>query len=299
MGKYINGVCVFIDILGTNSEKEFDKKYHIHRMFHEEMKIHGSKNNEHTAYDKIIFSFSDCAYIFYRHKENIDESRESYDKLARVALANTSLHMLKFYMNGFLVRGGVCSGEFYIDDLGFFGPAVERSYYIESKLAKNPMVMIDEDMAEKIYSSDVADKTYQKIVRRSRGKYVLNEFYYLEASEKLCLEVDIITAGMIITRLRAIVNSYDQSKISKNIARKLNYMKRLIDDKTDLALASIDDAVDDIIENGALHGLDEKNILKYIESEIGCSIFEIISPDQWTFILEKIQISRSLFIIKP
>jgi hypothetical protein len=98
-----------------------------------------------------MYSFSDCAYIFYYYKPGIDEARKNHANLIFIAVYNTALSILKLLNKGHHVRGGVSFGDAYFDDIGFFGPAVEKAYFVESKLAVYPRLMFDHDTGEKVF----------------------------------------------------------------------------------------------------------------------------------------------------
>lgn len=51
-------------------------------------------------------------------------------------------------MWGFFIRGAVTIGEVYHDDRSVFGPALVWAYELESKVAQNPRIIIDPDIAE-------------------------------------------------------------------------------------------------------------------------------------------------------
>jgi hypothetical protein len=47
-------------------------------------------------------------------------------------------------MGGFLLRGGITIGDIYHDDEVVFGPALNRAYYLESKVADYPRIILDQ-----------------------------------------------------------------------------------------------------------------------------------------------------------
>lgn len=146
-------VVIFLDILGTTNNTSFDKKYEIHNLFHTEVKTNEErqKNNQNVVYERKVFSFSDCAYILYYYKDGIEEHRKDDANLAFIAIHNTNLSILKLLSKEYFVRGGICFGEAYFDELGCFGPAVERAYKIESKEALYPRIMLDNEIGKLVY----------------------------------------------------------------------------------------------------------------------------------------------------
>lgn len=45
---------------------------------------------------------------------------------------------------GWLVRGGITIGDFYIDDMFVWGAALVKAYELEEKIAVYPRVILDE-----------------------------------------------------------------------------------------------------------------------------------------------------------
>lgn len=143
---YSRMAVIFIDLLGTKNNKEFRSKYYIHRLFHEEAKKNEKRNPEHVVFERRVYSFSDCAYFFYYFKDGKEHSRKDEMKMLQVAMYNTSQSILRILNAGYLVRGGVALGDAFIDELGFFGPAVEEAYKIESEYADVPMVALTPEL---------------------------------------------------------------------------------------------------------------------------------------------------------
>lgn len=192
MDTYQKMVVIFIDLLGTKNNKRFENKLQIHRIFHEEALANEERNMEHVCYARKVYSFSDCAYIFYYYKPGIEDCRKDDMNLVYIAMYNTSLSLLRIMHAGYLVRGGIAFGDAYFDELGFFGPAVEEAYGLESGYADVPIVALEPKLGKSV--SDWEDsKTDQEVVNllmtsRPRvvehmdGKYFMNAFYSLEQS---------------------------------------------------------------------------------------------------------------------
>lgn len=74
MNHYRKMVVIFVDLLGTKNNTNFQDKYLIHRLFHGEFKTNEKRNASHVAYDRKVYSFSDCAYFFYFYKDSVEKS---------------------------------------------------------------------------------------------------------------------------------------------------------------------------------------------------------------------------------
>ncbi len=152
---YTKYLVIFVDILGSQNKSDFQESYLINTVFHEEFQSQLKNDMPHTAYQRKVFTFSDCAYIFYQFKENIEEERKDIGALFKVALCNCEPIFLRLLKEKILFRGGVYYGDAYVDSERnmFFGPAVVEAYKLESKVAVHPRILIDSFVAEKIDES--------------------------------------------------------------------------------------------------------------------------------------------------
>lgn len=123
----------------------------------------------HTVYFRKIYTFSDCAYIFYGFKEGIDDERKDLGKLFTVALCNCEPIFLRFVKEKILFRGGIFYGDAYIDSQRsmFFGPAVNEAYKLESKIAIHPRIVIDSYVAEEVIEN-ISQTKYEIVAKEPK-----------------------------------------------------------------------------------------------------------------------------------
>jgi hypothetical protein len=167
-----------------------------------------SDSHSHVAYDRKLFSFSDCAYITYFHKPDIAEQRKSDEQLLHVALFNTSILALRLASRGYRVRGGVTFDDAFVDSDGCFGPAVNEAYRLESKVAKFPRILLRSDIGNLQYDFETKIQSLEivatanrivrdwvpRIVHRDNdGNFYLNIFYKLEMESTLIYDGDEFT----------------------------------------------------------------------------------------------------------
>lgn len=124
----------------------------VKRCFYDEFEKNQKNDRSHTAYERKIFTFSDCAYIFYHFKDGISDERKDLGKLFTVALCNCETLFLRFLTERIVFRGGISYGDAYIDPHRnmFFGPAVNTAYKLESTIAVHPRIVIDNFVAETV-----------------------------------------------------------------------------------------------------------------------------------------------------
>ncbi|CRF35527.1 hypothetical protein BRSU_2714 [Brachyspira suanatina] len=164
-------LVIFIDILGTRNNNSFESLYDINLFFRyltkEQEKIDDYNINAHRIYKRTVFSFSDCCYIIYDYKEGIKENIKDNIKLSWIALYNTNVMLEKLISEGYVFRGGITFGNVYYDKEKniVFGPAVSEAYELESKYAKHPRVLIEENLAKQIISFHNSNDENLKIVK--------------------------------------------------------------------------------------------------------------------------------------
>lgn len=241
MKTYEKMVVIFVDLLGTQNNKKFDDKFFIHRLFHSEVKANENRKHEHVVYDRKVYSFSDCAYFFYYYKEGIDDSRKDDIKLIQIAMYNTSISLLRILNAGYLIRGGIAFGDAYFDELGFFGPAVEEAYSLESNYADIPIVAINPELGNIFFNweESMTDQNIVSLLMTSRPmlvekeceKYFLNLFYSLEMTPNLQLEEDEINIDDVKNNLFLTISrdkqKYKSPQNTNNIQNKSTIYQKL------------------------------------------------------------------------
>lgn len=251
MSNYEEMVVIFLDVLGSKEIQGFNEKFKIHQIFHQELKENENRQNtqakKNVIYTRKIFSFSDCAFIFYKYKSDIDKSRKNINNLLITALFNTSLTILKITNEGYLIRGGVTYGEAYFDDLSFFGPAVERAYLIESKKALFPRVLIDSNFGKKLfnYNKKIKEnnfgkksKYYRFLPKRTyipseiiqdKNEFILNFLYILEQEGHLDFYGKNLKYNDVISVIKQTISrNKEKHQNNDKIIQKLEWMNNYI-----------------------------------------------------------------------
>lgn len=156
---YRDSLVIFIDLLGTQNRNDFDELYKINNIFHEQFEANQANDTAYKAYSRKIYTFSDCAYIIYRDKQNNPDNK---GKLFSVALYNTLSILTKFLQEKMIFRGGIAYGDVYYDDNRsmFFGEAINKAYQLESTVAIHPRIIIEDEVAD-IVLKYIADKKYK------------------------------------------------------------------------------------------------------------------------------------------
>lgn len=238
---YSNCVVYFIDILGTRERNDFETSLKINKKFHEKLEIYSSRGLANVVYKRTVHTFSDCAYIIYDYKDKLEEHRKDIKKLARVSLYNTELLINEFIAEGFIVRGGVTLGEVYYEEQRglVFGPAVSRAYYLESKMAIYPRIVLDESIVKLIqeYEKEIIEQSIQnenleflEEVNDVNGNILLKDFdgvYHLNYFNSLSMRM----RSEVIYRMRRYLDKNIEENINDfrekpAICMKYTWLKR-------------------------------------------------------------------------
>ncbi len=146
---YINAFVTFIDILGFKDIINNNEPEKVNQML-DAIKVFSSLPQRRrppynqTKYLPIVTQFSD-SIIRIQPVDNFESDEEVeildlfYEEISSLTIAQGNL-----VCNGILVRGGMTYGQICVHKNRIFGPAFNRAYYIESKLAKYPRIIIDE-----------------------------------------------------------------------------------------------------------------------------------------------------------
>lgn len=142
--KYKNRIIAFVDILGfknlvedsTTNKYEFQKILDSLDRFRELKK---EKEDQHYINDVKVTTFSDSLVISYP----VDEKDRDIDVFYSILLDLTRLQ-LDLLDNNVIIRGGIAIGKLRHTQNEIFGPAMNEAYYLESKVAKYPRIVVRE-----------------------------------------------------------------------------------------------------------------------------------------------------------
>lgn len=84
--------------------------------------------------------FSDCVFLFFRLDHSSSLEQDLFYFFHTVSdIVYTALS------NGFLIRGGMCVGECWIDKSIVFGPGIIKAHYLEEKKANSAQIVMEEN----------------------------------------------------------------------------------------------------------------------------------------------------------
>lgn len=167
---YEKRIIGFIDILGfgqlvadsEQDEKKFSLIQAVLRKLNEVNDIYGSPESffAHSNYSTLPDDFkSDLDEIYKKMKSEAEPERVKITTFSDSivfscpatsnGLSNFRYFLIKLLVETseyqLLLRGGITCGSLLHSDDMIFGPAMNQAYYLESKLAKQPRIVIDSD----------------------------------------------------------------------------------------------------------------------------------------------------------
>ena len=203
--------CTFMDILGFSTMcDEADKLgqgdallANIHRIITSQVKYFQPYSG--VIPDWYVKLFTDNVVSGYIISSQDGESELGF------AFLHAIYYQLELALEGYFVRGGITTGDLFIDDNIVFGPALIESYSIEQTIARYPRIVLSESVYKLAISqlSSYGDKhyspQYSHILIDSDGKPFLN---YLEPIfDDSTIEDDSIS-NQILKSIKKILSSW-------------------------------------------------------------------------------------------
>ncbi len=142
-------VVAFIDILGASKMIEEDESKSlndIHQIYKAVLKL---INREEIAGFFKLKIFSDNIVIAVPTFSATNKKVNFYASWFHALLFCLGIQ-LQFIMKGYLVRGGITCGSFFLDDVMVFGKALLKSYELENKNAIYPRIIVDPNFIPKL-----------------------------------------------------------------------------------------------------------------------------------------------------
>lgn len=147
-------IVAYLDILGAtnrireNKIAQDDSLNLLYNLYKHTMSL-ASENGIKKFADIKFKIFSDNIIIAKEISDNINN-----DVLSLLGCVSNFLCSSVGDSVGWLVRGGVTIGDFYIDDMVVWGSALVRAYELEDKIAVYPRVVLDDNVVEIITKID-------------------------------------------------------------------------------------------------------------------------------------------------
>ena len=197
-------VVAFIDILGaTNaiSKQADDSLDLIHKIYENAIETFSQLKTDDFDMPQIKI-FSDNIVIAVRY----DSNHSKKDAAISVAVMSAALQA-NFLAHGWLTRGGISSGKFFIDDVMVWGPALVDAYKLENSVAYFPRVIIDPKLATEFYWTLAATRTNE----------FASMFSAFHRDSDGMIRVEYIVAEFDNT-VRAIFDEYENGFIEKQLS---------------------------------------------------------------------------------
>lgn len=114
---------------------------------------------------KLVVTYFSDSLVISAPSDDLISSQMILDLLAKLSIKLWTEHAL-------LIRGGITIGNLiHIENGPLFGPAMNRAYHLESKIAKNPRILIDAMCIER-YRKTNTFELFESYIERD------GDFYY-------------------------------------------------------------------------------------------------------------------------
>ena len=170
-------IVAYIDILGvTNRIKDKDKNELqmniLHNLYEFSIKI--TKEVQIEENKDIQFKiFSDNIIIAKKVSE--DKEQRVKDIKSLLLCAGHFQESAASSSVGWMLRGGITIGQFFIDNVMVWGDALVKAYYLEDKVAVYPRIVIDNSIVQEIER----EETLKEFLRRDFDNlYFLNYCHF-------------------------------------------------------------------------------------------------------------------------
>lgn len=219
---YKDRIIAFVDILGFKNlvERSARNIYTFKQILDslDEFRKLKKKTEDQGYIDDVkVTTFSDSFVISYP-AEKVD-----VDSLSSILL---DLICLELYFLDFniIVRGGVAIGKLRHTQNEIFGPAMNEAYYLESKVAKYPRIIICENTITDFLDKK-GDKSGRKKLNNILRKDVGENFFYLDYLRKEELFKSSDEYSFMLQKTEDIIQDGKQST-EENIRQKYVWLEK-------------------------------------------------------------------------
>lgn len=171
--------------------------------------------------DRRVTTFSDSIIISY-------PINHMYDLLFETLSITGAI-----LSSGYLVRGGITFGKLYHDERNVFGPAMNRAYDLESKVADVPRIILDTDYLNTADAHSNAEKFFIQSLPFIRTDASLDDYQFIDFTAPVSKDSFPELINRIKTDLDEVNSKIptlegDELKTAKNVQRKLNWVQKLL-----------------------------------------------------------------------
>lgn len=199
-------VVAFIDVLGATNAilRQADESLAvIHTIYKNAATVFPMFQEPGLERPKVkIFSDNIVVALSY------DATHPKTEALRAVAVMSAALQA-EFLVRGWLTRGGIASGDFFMDDVMVWGPALVRVYELESRVAHFPRVVIEPDLAKEC--------GLELILQHTRNTNSLGYAFGRDADGMFRVEPLLDVGGFGVTA-NLIFNSFEKGLLEKRLS---------------------------------------------------------------------------------
>lgn len=235
---YKKRIVAFVDILGfkTHIERSVENPDHAKTLLNVLKRVALAKSVNDSGllplkeHGKEVTSFSDCIVISYP----LDYKGGLFHIL--IDLIHIQLDLL---FNGIVLRGGITVGDVFHDDNIAFGPALVKAYDLESKVAKYPRIVIEEEtiikgIIETLPSGHTVEMELEYVQDLLKEDGTNEKLYYLDTlAQYQELDDNYYYYEMLDIVRNLILQEMDNNKTNQSVLEKYHWFKDYYNDTVD------------------------------------------------------------------
>lgn len=141
--KTTKSIVAFIDVLGSTEAimRDVDKSLQMmHDAYSEAIKLFESLFEDGKRIKPRVKIFSDNIVV------SVSREGESGHGAFCAIVMISAIIQVQFLKHGFLTRGGIASGSFFVDDMMVWDTALVKAHNLENNLAIYPRIIVDPEL---------------------------------------------------------------------------------------------------------------------------------------------------------
>ena len=180
---YEKRIVAFVDLLGFKNaikEKKSEDIAYAINSFHSLKKL-----NNPFAKTRRITQFSDSVVISAQAEE---------PSAVFFLLVDIQIMIANLITKGFLCRGGICVGQLVHNDKFLFGDGMVSAYLMESKRAKYPRIIVEENVINLARKHHAAQNRPEEELKYVKDIVTLDDdgYFFIDYFEKYAKQIDYI-----------------------------------------------------------------------------------------------------------
>ena len=225
-------VVAFIDILGASNAIKINDNSSlnvVHKIYDVAMKSFEPMNSRKEFYKPKVKIFSDNIVVAVPY----DDTHTLGNAFLAVCIMSSFIQ-IDFLANGWLTRGGITAGSFFIDETMVWGKALVDAYQLESTVAYFPRVIVAPILAEKLDLSKLVvqdkNKRFSRFLKYSNDGFFFVDFLRGVHQKAVSVGLEMYKSQNILKK--QLLDHKGNTKICQKWLWIDSYMKQYYEERT-------------------------------------------------------------------